>query len=179
MITEQLMESNNRSGNSLSVIPVAQYGMDVKQIRLIRLRQIIADKYDGFAGQFADTHGYKRPQVSRWITENAKSRQGINEESARSIETKENLPPGWLDRLDDSQDWGTMAPLVAPIFALPCTSCGHVSHQRFIDLEMHDTISCPGCGNAIVVTDYYGQTELAEFVKSIGATGFVLRRRNK
>lgn len=71
----------------------------------------------------------------------------------------------------------TMAPLVVKAFALPCIKCGHVSHQSFIDLEMSDTISCPSCGNQINVASYYGKPQLEEFLKSIGATGFVLRKR--
>lgn len=71
----------------------------------------------------------------------------------------------------------TIAPLVAKIFALPCASCGHVSHQSFIDLETNDEIACPDCGTRINVAYYYGQTELAEFLKSIGGSGFVARKR--
>lgn len=179
MITEQLMESNNYLGNSQAVIPMAQYAMDTKEIRRLRLRQIIDERYDGFAGQFADAHGFKRPQVSRWVTENAVSRQGISEQSARAIETREGKPSGWMDSLGENQDFATMAPLAGKFFALPCTGCGKVSHQSFIDLEMNDSIPCPSCGNTILVADYYGQTDLAEFLKSIGATGFVLRTRKK
>lgn len=71
----------------------------------------------------------------------------------------------------------TIAPLTAKIFALRCDKCGHVSHQSFIDLEANDIISCPACYGLINVADYYGQAQLAEFVKSIGATGFALRKR--
>lgn len=177
ILTAQLIESNNCLGNSDGEIPVAKYRMDVKQIRLIRLRQHIGDKYDGFSGRLADALGMKRPQLTRWVTKNSEARQGISEESARDIEKKEGLPKGWLDRLDDSQEGVTMAPLVARIFALPCPSCGQVSHQSFIDLEMNDAIPCPACSNSITVADYYGQAELAEFLKSIGASGFVLRSR--
>ena len=151
--------------------------MDTKDIRIIRLRKLIDDKYDGFDGQFADAHNMKRPQVSRWVTDNEEARQGIIEASARKIEKKEGLPEGWLDRLSDDQSGLTMAPLVAKIFALPCSSCGHVSHQSFIDLETNDEIACPDCGTRINVAYYYGQTELAEFLKSIGGSGFVVRKR--
>lgn len=71
----------------------------------------------------------------------------------------------------------TIAPLTAKIFALRCDKCGHVSHQSFIDLESNDSINCPACSSSITVADYYGQSQLAEFVKSIGATGFALRKR--
>lgn len=135
MITERLIDCNNFLGNSQAVITVAQYGMETKDIRIIRLRKLIDDKYDGYDGQFADAHNMKRPQVSRWVTDNEEARQGISEASARKIEKKEGLPDGWLDRLSDDHSGLTMAPLVAKIFALPCASCGHVSHQSFIDLE--------------------------------------------
>lgn len=177
ILTAQLLSGNNYPGNSHAVIPVAQLGMDVKEIRLIRLRQLISENYDGYSGKFADAHGLKRPQVSRWITTNPNARQGVSEESAREIEAKEKKPPYWMDRLDDSSEGPTMAPLVAKVFALPCVVCGHVSHQSFIDLEMNDTIACPSCKTAIEVASYYGQAELAEFLKSIGGSGFVLRKR--
>jgi len=67
------------------------------------------------------------------------------------------------------------APLVAKIFALPCKECGHVTHQSLIDLDMNDHIGCPSCGARVRVADYYGNAELAKFIESIGATGFVLR----
>lgn len=177
MLTDRLIDCNNCPGNSQPVKKKFQYRMDTKEMRLMRLRQLIADKYDGVAGQFADAHGMKRPQVSRWITKNEDARQGIDEASARRIEQKENLPSGWLDRISDDQPGVTTAPLVAKIFALPCSSCGHVSHQSFIDLEMNNEIPCPSCGVKISVAYYYGQTELAEFLKSLGAGGFVARKR--
>jgi transcriptional regulator with XRE-family HTH domain len=79
--------------------------------------------------------------------------------------------------LPKTENSPTMAPLIAKAFALPCEKCGHVSHQSFIDLEMNDTIACPKCGTGIEVARYYGQAQLAEFLESIGATGFVLRKR--
>lgn len=177
MVTTQLIKSNNCTGNSHAVIPVAQLGMDIKEIRLIRLRQLISEKYDGNQGQFADAHGIKRPAVSRWVTKNPDARQGISEDSARAIEKFEKKPQFWMDSLEEQADAPTMAALVAKVFALPCSKCGHVSHQSFIDLEMKDSIPCPACGDGINVATYYGQAELAEFLKCIGGSNFVLRKR--
>lgn len=75
--------------------------MDVKDTRLQKLRQIIADRFNGIAGKCADYLGIKHPQISRWVTENKKSRQGISEESARAIEHGLGLPHGWMDSTDD------------------------------------------------------------------------------
>lgn len=71
--------------------------MDVKQTRLLRLRQIINDRFGGVAGQCADHLGMKRPQLSRWITKNEEARQGISDESAREIEEKLGYPRWWMD----------------------------------------------------------------------------------
>lgn len=71
----------------------------------------------------------------------------------------------------------TIAPLTAKLFALRCNECGHVFHKSFIDLESSDTLACDSCSASVNVTDYYGQTQLAEFLKSIGATGIALRNR--
>ena len=53
MITERLIDCNNFLGISQAVIAVAQYGMETKDIRVIRLRNLIDDKYDGYDWQFA------------------------------------------------------------------------------------------------------------------------------
>ena len=71
--------------------------MDIKAVRLNRLRKLVADRYEGNAGRCADFMGMKRPQINRWLTHNDEARQGISEESARDIEKKHGLPSGWLD----------------------------------------------------------------------------------
>lgn len=78
--------------------------MNAKEQRLSRLRQLIADQFDGKAGQCADALGIKRPQMSRWVTTNDSARQGIAEESARYIEKKLGMPKGWLDGVGDYGD---------------------------------------------------------------------------
>lgn len=71
--------------------------MDIKAIRLARLRQLIAARHDGKAGRCADFMHMKRPQVNRWVTGNPEARQGISEDSARAIEDAHGLRRGWLD----------------------------------------------------------------------------------
>lgn len=71
----------------------------------------------------------------------------------------------------------TIAPLTAKLFALRCHECGHVFHKSFIDLESSDSVACDSCSASVNVADYYGQAHLAEFLKSIGATGIALRKR--
>lgn len=72
--------------------------MDVKAVRLHHLREIIDTDFHGNAGACADALGIKRPQLSRWITPNDMVRQGISEESARTIELKLGKPAGTMDR---------------------------------------------------------------------------------
>lgn len=76
--------------------------MDTKTKRRLQLIQIIEDMFNGESGQCADKLGVKRPQLSRWITANEDARQGISEDSARSIEDKLDLPRLWLDGLSES-----------------------------------------------------------------------------
>jgi len=97
MITTQLIPVNNCLGNSQTVLFATKIDdMDVKEIRRQRLKAI-ADNMYGSAGKFADALGIKRPQMSRWLTDNEKSRQGINEDSARRIEKELGLERGQLD----------------------------------------------------------------------------------
>lgn len=73
------------------------WGMDIKTNRRLQLIRVIEDMFDGKSGQCADALVIKRPQLSRWITENEKARQGISEDAARAIEEKLGLPRGALD----------------------------------------------------------------------------------
>lgn len=83
--------------------------MDVKTIRLKNLRRIIDERFNGVAGQCADALGMKRPQMSRWVTANQKSRQGIAEESAREIERKLGYPMGYLDEIARNDHAATLS----------------------------------------------------------------------
>lgn len=177
MITAQLMKGNNCVGNSQAVNQVAKLDMDIKQIRVDRLRKLIADKYTS-NGAFADAHGMKRPQVSRWLTSNLAARQGINEVSARAIEEKEGLPVGWLDRMED-QTAPPIDVLTVQVFPLRCPECGKVSHKSFIQLEMNDRLPCDHCGLVFNINDQYGNGELKMFLESIGRKGFILRQNRE
>lgn len=154
---------------------------DIDEIRRTNIRAIEAEM--GSASIAAKAIGMTLAQFIN-LRDGAKDSKtgkprGMRKDTAWKIEDGARKPRGWLDANHDAQDFATMAPLAGKFFALPCTECGKVSHQSFIDLEMNDSIPCPSCGNAILVADYYGQSDLAEFLKSIGASGFVLRARNK
>lgn len=99
MITDRLSLGNNCSGNFRRVIPVVKWrAMNAKQNRLKNLRALIDSRFDGVAGRCADAVGVKRPQMSRWVTENSEVRQGIAEDSARQIEAKLGIERGSLDQ---------------------------------------------------------------------------------
>jgi len=70
---------------------------NAKEKRFQNLRWLISTRFGGNAGQCADFLGMKRPQMSRWVTDNEASRQGISEESAREMESKLGLRPRSLD----------------------------------------------------------------------------------
>lgn len=97
-VTDRLTDVNNCAGNiHRSVLMVELQAMDTKEKRRMQLLLVIEDMFDGESGQCADKLGVKRPQLSRWITANEDARQGISEDSARSIEDKLGLPRLWLD----------------------------------------------------------------------------------
>lgn len=101
-VTGQLTHVNNYVGNSHRPARVLELtAMDTKNNRLINLRRIINDQFGKNAGACADKLEIKRPQMSRWVTENEAARQGISEESARGIEAKLGLRRGSLDEDPD------------------------------------------------------------------------------
>ena len=67
--------------------------------------------------------------------------------------------------------------LTANMFAITCSKCGKISHHSFIELEANDAIPCAGCGINIVVSDYYGKTQLETILKNLGGSGLSLRKR--
>ena len=71
--------------------------MDKKEIRRIRLRKLIDDRFDGKAARLATALDMKAPQLHRWLS----GGQGMNEDSADNICKIVGLPMGWLDTLDD------------------------------------------------------------------------------
>lgn len=117
-ITDRLSAVNikdNRSGNIQRSPVMVQFAMDVKTARLSNLRTIIANDFGGNAGKCADELGIKRPQIHRWVTINDAARQGISEESARSIEAKLGKPHGLMDALpgDAIEESGVDAQAIA------------------------------------------------------------------
>lgn len=99
--------------------------MDIKANRLARLREIIDTKFGGNAGQCADFFGIKRPQMSRWVTKNATSRQGIAEESARAMEKKLSLSHGWFDLPVDTAN--------LPALQHPAEQPSHTHKRKLVD----------------------------------------------
>lgn len=69
---------------------------NAKENRLQNLRWPISTQFGGNAGKFADFLEMKCPQMSRWVTDNDASRQGISEESAREIESSWDSAPARL-----------------------------------------------------------------------------------
>ena len=99
IITGQLRFYNNRVENYQPVYLSADFqSMDIKEIRRVRLRKLIDDRYKGFAARLAAALEMKPPQLHRWLA----GGQGISEESARGIEKKLELSPWWLDYADGS-----------------------------------------------------------------------------
>lgn len=72
------------------------------------MRSLIADKFNGIDGRFADAIGRPRPNVSGLLS----GSRPIGEKIARDIESRLNLPPGWLDQ--DHSGGGIPDP-VAPV----------------------------------------------------------------
>lgn len=67
--------------------------MSKNEIRRLRLRQLIDERYDGKVARLAAFLDMKPPQLHRWLS----GGQGVHEDSARAIERDCGLPPGWLD----------------------------------------------------------------------------------
>lgn len=67
--------------------------MDKNEIRRLRLRQLIDERYEGKVARLAAFLDMKPPQLHRWLA----GGQGVHENSARGIERDCGLPPGWLD----------------------------------------------------------------------------------
>lgn len=68
--------------------------------------------------------------------------------------------------------------LTIQMFAIGCKSCGKVTHKSLMELDMSDTTKCT-CGATINITDYYREPQLQVILKSLGGSGFALRKRHK
>jgi transcriptional regulator with XRE-family HTH domain len=71
--------------------------MDTYDIRKRRLRQLIDIKYGGKQINMARETGIKAPQINRWVSDTAKDKRRIEEDSARAIEKMVELPSRWID----------------------------------------------------------------------------------
>lgn len=72
--------------------------MDIKEIRVLRLKELLASAEIGGKQTLLSKRIRKAPaQISQWIN----GTRTIREESAREIEAAAKLPPGWLDRPHD------------------------------------------------------------------------------
>lgn len=97
-ITAQLSRVNNRKETYQTVNNAVNFAlMNIFEIRRKRLRQLIDMKFDRVVLRCAEELDMKPPQLHRWLSETAKSRQNMHENSAREIESKLGLPRGWMD----------------------------------------------------------------------------------
>lgn len=85
--------------------------MDVYAIRLQRIRELVAQRFEGNKGKFADAIGRKRPYVYRLFSATSTDRRAVGEVLARDIERRLDLPAGFLDR----EDAGAAAPAAQQI----------------------------------------------------------------
>lgn len=78
-------------------------GMDISEIRKIRLRQLIDERFGGVDAALAAALEKQPSYISRLFSTNRHSR-GMGEKFARDLEVKLGLDSGWLDRpLDVSE----------------------------------------------------------------------------
>lgn len=79
------------------------FGMDMsetnllKNVRRIRLRELVSSHFGGKQSAFADAIGRSPSYVARLFSENPTHSRNIGESLARQIEASCNLSPGWLD----------------------------------------------------------------------------------
>lgn len=71
--------------------------MDIYIIRRTRLQELIDTKYGGSQADMSRATGIKAPHLNRWLSLTSPDRRPITEPSARNIEAKAGIPPGWLD----------------------------------------------------------------------------------
>ena len=97
-ITAQLPIVNNCSGTYQTVIDAVECAaMDIYETRRLNLRKLIKEQFGGVVLRCADALVMKPPQLHRWLSAAAKSRQNMDEKSARNIEMRLSLQRGYLD----------------------------------------------------------------------------------
>lgn len=72
--------------------------MDVREIRLERLRKILAEKCGGVIAELARRIDKSAPQVRVMLNPEKPGGRWIGEKIARAIEHRLSLPRGWLDQ---------------------------------------------------------------------------------
>lgn len=75
--------------------------MDIYEIRRTQLQRLIDERFNGVTKRCAEALGMPPPQLHRWRSTTAKETRRIEWESARSIETKLDLPQGWMDQAEN------------------------------------------------------------------------------
>lgn len=70
--------------------------MEIQDIRRKRLRQLIADRYEGSQSKLVEATGENQGEISSLLRN-----KSFGEKKARKLEQKADLPVGWLDALDE------------------------------------------------------------------------------
>lgn len=134
--------------------------MDTNEIRRVKLRQLIDERYGGKVARLAAFLDMKPPQLHRWLS----GGQGVHENSARAIERDCGLPPGWLDLPPD-----------APPPAVPEPSNVSAGPGRLSRVPL---ISSVQAGMWTEIIDHFqpGEAEAwLECHKNLGPHGYALR----
>lgn len=74
-------------------------GMEISDIRRIRLQQIIDEHFKGVQAAFCEKADIDSSYISRIFTAIPEHRRNIGEKIARKIEDRVGLPPGYMDTL--------------------------------------------------------------------------------
>lgn len=74
--------------------------MDINEIRRENVLLLIEKEFNKKKNKFAEAIGKQPSYVSRWFS-SGKQRRNIETETARMIELKLKLQPGWMDKLQD------------------------------------------------------------------------------
>ncbi len=71
--------------------------MDIHDIRRLRLKQLISERFGGSAAKFSLEAEVSSSYLSRIFTSNPAHRRNVGEKLARNLERKLGLEDGWLD----------------------------------------------------------------------------------
>ncbi len=73
--------------------------MEIQEIRRKRLRQLIADRFEGSQSKLVEATGENQGEISALLRS-----KSFGEKKARKLEQKADLPAGWLDALEDVEE---------------------------------------------------------------------------